>query len=348
MHPILREPRRLGYYLLAWIPAELLLILLTAPRPLTWLESTTIVFPLCTVYAFVCLSTFYLCRAFPLGEAGVTRHLWTHLLNGVVGGGIWVGFSKILGSVAGIPADRLDSVLPLFFGVGALLYLLSVAMHWAFLEVQASQAAQRREAEAKLLAGEAELRALKAQINPHFLYNSLNSISALTGTEPQRARLMCIQLSEFLRSTLGLSAQAKVPLAQELDLLRRYLEIEKTRFGARLQIEEDISQECLQDQVLALLLQPLAENAIVHGISSLVEGGVLYVGVRHSEEHKLTIVMENAVDEETLLNVKEGFGLSSIKKRLQTAYGAHATLTTTALAGRFRAELVLPGVERTL
>jgi LytS/YehU family sensor histidine kinase len=109
--------------------------------------------------------------------------------------------------------------------LGLLVYCLSVALHYVLLAVQASR-------EAELQAREAELRALKAQINPHFLFNCLNSITALTASDPAKAREMCILLSDFLRDTLGLGERESIPWREELQLARTYLDVEQVRFGS--------------------------------------------------------------------------------------------------------------------
>src|SRR5256884_2648865 len=106
-----------------------------------------------------------------------------------------------------------------------------------------SRRAEAQATEARILARDAELKALKAQVNPHFLFNSLNSVSALTSIDPSKAREMCILLSEFLRLTLGLGEKTVIPLSEELALLERFLAIEKVRFGARLRVEEKIQEE---------------------------------------------------------------------------------------------------------
>jgi two-component system, LytTR family, sensor histidine kinase AlgZ len=345
MHPIFRGARRLGLYILCWIPLALLLIFLTSPQPLSFAESIVIVTPACTIYAFVCLCAFYTCRTFPLEGARLMRNLGHHALHAVLGGAIWLLAARLVGSALSIPAARLNAALPLFFGFGVLLYLLSVAMHWAYLAIEASQLARGREADARLSASQAELRALKAQINPHFLYNSLNSISALTSLDPARARQMCIQLSEFLRQTLGLSDRDRVPLELELDLVRRYLAIEQTRFGSRLVIEEDVAAECLPDKIPALILQPLVENAIVHGIAGVVDNGLLRLTARHGNSSVLAITIENSFDADSPKKSSHGFGLTSIRRRLETEYGTRARLTVSTEDSRFRAELLLPVVE---
>ena len=148
---------------------------------------------------------------------------------------------------------------------------------------------------ASVLARDAELRALKAQVNPHFLFNSLNSISALTSSDPAKAREMCILLGDFLRRTLGLGEKSAIPLEEELSLIRSFLAVEKVRFGARIQMEENIDSDALDVSVPPLLLQPLVENAVVHGIANLVEGGSINLDT-HARDGDLSIPVENTFD----------------------------------------------------
>jgi LytS/YehU family sensor histidine kinase len=116
--------------------------------------------------------------------------------------------------------------------------------------------------QALVAARDAELKALKAQINPHFLFNSLNSISALAGIDAARAREMCVRLSDFLRSSLSVGEREAVPLSEELALAHNYLGVEQVRFGGRLRVEQQIAPECESALVPPLLLQPLVENAV--------------------------------------------------------------------------------------
>ena len=336
MHPILRGGK-LGLYLLVWLPvAYAVCQILVSEGRLSWVSSIGISVPLCLVYAFVCLSAWYPCRALPLRDERMPRVVLTHLGSAVGAGLLWVLTARFLisGSIA--------PVLPSLFGMGLVLYLLAVAVHYVFLAVDSSRQAQAREAEARLLAGEAELRALKAQINPHFLFNSLHSISALTSIDPAKAREMCILLSGFLRSTLGLGDKAMIPLEEELALVRSYLAIEKVRFGARLHFEENVAAECQRIRVPPLLLQPLVENAVVHGIANLTEPGFIRIAACARSSAGVTILIENSFDEDTLPATRVGFGLASVRKRLYAHYGDRAGLDAGPLQGIYRVEIELP------
>jgi LytS/YehU family sensor histidine kinase len=229
----------------------------------------------------------------------------------------------------------------LIYGFGVLLYLVSAAVHYAALAAEASRQAERRAAEARTLAREAQLQVLKLQINPHFLFNSLNSIAALATQDGGRAREMCIRLAEFLRGGLGLGNRESIPLREELELAKRYLEVERVRFGGRVRVEEQIESACEQCAVPALLLQPLVENAVKHGVAGLLEGAAIRLEARR-EGSAVAITLENEFDPESTAPHKMGMGLENVRRRLAVRYGREAGFTAGPAGGIYRVVLRLP------
>ena len=348
MHPILAQLRRLLLYLLGWIPlAGMLTYLLALPGGLSWLEAATVAFVLCLLYAFVCLAAWYPCRATPLERSSLSRFLFTHVAGALVASGLWLIAARILGRMLsgledfhGIDA-RLSRDYPLLFATGVLLYLLAVGFHYVLLALEASREAEARVMQASVLAREAELRALKAQVNPHFLFNSLNSISALTTSDAPKAREMCILLGDFLRRTLGLGEKAAIPLEEEMSLIHAFLAVEKIRYVARLRMEEKIDKEALDAQVPPLLLQPLIENAVGHGIANLIEGGWIRLAAER-RDGELSIVVENLFDPEAPPRRKSGVGLANVRQRLEARYGDRAKFATSVDGPCFRVAISLP------
>jgi len=190
-------------------------------------------------------------------------------------------------------------------------------------------------------ARDAELKALKAQINPHFLFNSLNSISALTSIDPVRARDMCVLLGDFLRLTLGLGEKTSVRLSEELELLQKYMAIEKVRFGARLTMHEEIQEESKACLLPPLLLQPLVENAVKHGIAGLPEGGDVRLAVQR-QNGRLAILVENSWDPEAPPRRLGGLGLKNVQQRLEARYGKDANFRVNTEGERFQVTLSIP------
>jgi len=299
------------------------------------------------VFGFVFLSPLYICRTHPLGSAPASRILGA-FGSAAAAGGLVFAASAWLAALAleraGIFASlgsRIDPYLVYWFGMGVVLYFLSAGLHYAVLAVEASRDAERRAAEARTLAREAELLALRMQINPHFLFNCLHSISALATQDGVRAREMCVRLAGFLRSSLSLGGRECIPLNEELALARSYLEVEHVRYGERLRVEEEIELGCADCAAPALLLQPLIENAVKHGIAGLLEGGTIRIAACR-EGALVSIVIENAFDPETPAPARMGIGLAHVRRRLCVRYGDRAALEAGPSDGLYRVVLRFP------
>jgi two-component system, LytTR family, sensor histidine kinase AlgZ len=333
MHPLLQNRGALATYVALWaVLAGLLAALLRLAGDATWYEAVVLTLPGCMFYALMCLTPWYMCRALPLSTEW-WRLTVQHLGAAILATALWIGAASGMAILADL--DRqLNPAIPHLIAVGLLLYILSIALHYVLLALEASR-------ESALLARDAELRALKSQINPHFLFNCLNSISALTTSDPSRAREMCVRLSEFLRNTLGLGERESISWKEELELARTYLEVERVRFGARLQVEMDVEESCSECRVPALVLQPLVENAIKHGIATLVDGGVVRLESR-VRSGTLEVSVENEFDPEAPAPRRSGLGLRNLRDRLRTRFGGGAEVVTTAANNVFRAEMRFP------
>jgi two-component system, LytTR family, sensor histidine kinase AlgZ len=346
MHPLLTR-NRLRLYLLAWVPLTVTSIYVLATRgTLGWLQATVLAVAVFLFYALLCLSAWYPCRATPLGKVSFIRLLLTHLIAAGIMSFVWIQAGRAL-AYAILGPEKFDALrefqpqLNSIFTIGVLLYLLSVAFHYVLIAMEDSRRAEAQALEARVLARDAELKALKAQVNPHFLFNSLNSISALTSIDPVRARDMCVLLGDFLRLTLGLGEEASVRLGEELDLLRNYITIEKVRFGARLRMHEEVQEESKVCLLPPLLLQPLVENAVKHGIAGLPEGGDVRLSVQR-QNGRLSILVENSWDPEAPPRRSGGMGLKNVQLRLEARYGKDASLRVNTEGEFFQVSLNLP------
>ncbi len=175
------------------------------------------------------------------------------------------------------------------------------------------------------------------------MFNSLHSISALTAVDAGRAREMCIRLSDFLRNSLRLGERTTIPFSEELALARTYLEVEQVRFGQKLRVAQDIEEGCGDCEVPPLLVQPLVENAIKHGIATLVDGGEISIRGRRSADN-LRFVIENPFDPEAPSTRKNGIGLANVRERLAARYGNAARMEVEVEGERYRVILSLPFV----
>lgn len=340
MHPILLSGRRLAAYLLAWVPLLGFLVYVAwAATGMAWGDAAAVLAPACAIFAFDCLATWYIARARPLNSSAPFSLVVTWFVAAAGGGLTLAGCAWVAGWLMNKPvAGR----FALFFAMGALLYLIAAGLHYALLAIENSREAERRAAEARTLAREAQLEALKFQINPHFLFNSLHSIAALATLDGPRAREMCVRLSEFLRSSLGLENRERIPLEEELALARSYLEVERVRFGERLRVQEQIEPECRECAVPALLLQPLVENAVKHGIAGLVDGGSVRIGAR-LQSGDVIITLENSYDPEAASAPgRLGMGLAHVRRRLTMRYGDQAEMDASRQEGVYRVVLRVP------
>ena len=201
--------------------------------------------------------------------------------------------------------------------------------------------AQKREIMMNELSKEAELSQLRQQLQPHFLFNSLNSISALTVSQPQKAREMVLQLSDFLRGTIRKDHQQWMSLEEELSYLKMYLDIERVRFGHRLEIEFDIEDDVKQMHLPQLLIQPLLENAIKHGLYGITEDVKITLHA-FKEQNYLKLKIDNPFDPEVAAPKGTGFGLSSVDRRLFLLFGRKDLLESKSADSLFTVILKIP------
>lgn len=348
MHPILSERRVFVLYLVVWLVAGgLLSALLTTAGGLNLLEAASLSIPMMLVYGFMCLASYYLCRTFPLRRFDIARLLLIHAFGAALSSSLWISIGKSWVSlVAQLPPllpldEKYPAEIPLLFSVGISMFLLSIAVHYALIAFNESREAERQTMELRFHAQEAELRALRAQINPHFLFNSLNSVSALTTQDPQAARKMTLLLADFFRKSVSLGSQHSVMLEEELALAMNFLGIEQVRFGDRLRIELAIQDEAKRIPVPPLLLQPIIENAISHGIAHLVEGGLISIRA-DKRGNRLSIRIENPTDPDRPAGRGTGIGIENVRNRLKASYGMDARLETNVTPDRYRVEVLIP------
>jgi LytS/YehU family sensor histidine kinase len=218
-------------------------------------------------------------------------------------------------------------VLAAMFALGLILYGLAAAVNYLAIESEHVRQLETQRLQMKLTAQDAELRMLRAQVDPHFLFNSLNSVSALTSLDPAAARAMTVQLAEFFRLTLGLRADHMVTLDRELQLVRHFVAIEQVRFGDRLRFEAAIDPAAAACLLPPLLLQPLVENAIKHGITKRVAGGVLRVaGECHNGNLCLSVYNDGPGLPADWEARQTGVGIGNLRTRLQILHGSGSGL----------------------
>jgi two-component system, LytTR family, sensor kinase len=250
---------------------------------------------------------------------------------------------------------ELDPMQRVRFALDAAVVWLFFFIGWSafYLANQAQAAAlgaQRRLADAESAAQAAQVRALRYQVNPHFLFNTLNSLSSLVMTgRTDRAETMLLALSTFFRTSLSLDPSADVTLAEEIDLQRLYLDIEKARFPDRLHVEIDVPRELEQARLPALLLQPIVENAIKYGVSKSRKAILIRIDARHLDNHRMVLEicnrLKNGGKDELPAATHEGtgLGLANVCQRLEARWGSRASCRYGPMSGGgYKVALTMP------
>ena len=312
-----------------------------------WDQSALLLLPPMVVQLFFCLGTRFISRSNPIRVNTLVRVIFTHLLAAGILSGSWIVLTMVytvmLESITGNPAwpAIFRSSIPLLTGISMALYSVSVLFHYLLMANRAARKAEHDALNQRLYAAQAELKVLKSTIHPHFLFNSLNSIIPLINRDPEKAEQFVRQLSDFFRYSLKYGGEKTVRLEEELDHIRDYLAIEKNRFGERLQVKYDPDESTLEAPVLSLILIPLIENAIKHGISQCLEGGELAISVRNDGDF-LSITVTNPYEKPSRPLQGEGLGIRTLKQRLQFHYGNSARCITRQTDRQYSATIMIP------
>ncbi len=323
-------------------------------REVPW--GTAMVFEMGYGYLWAAVSPFVfaLSKRFRLGRGRDWVNILIHLLGAV----FFAAITKVAWDFLIFPMMKpwtapedlysiMKSVLSqIDFGI--IQYFSLIIGHHALEYYRAYEEGRYRSSQLEARLAQAQLKTLKMQLHPHFLFNTLHALSELMHENPVTAERMIIRLSDFLRLSLDHVALPEVALSQELDFLKRYLEIEQMRFEDRLTISYDIDPNVLRAQVPNLILQPLVENALKHGIANRRTAGLLRIVCREHDEKLSLLVSDNGPDSEPLKKpvdgpVREGVGLNNTRTRLEHLYGgAHKIELRKMASGGFEVCIVIP------
>ncbi|HRP55512.1 histidine kinase [Agriterribacter sp.] len=257
---------------------------------------------------------------------------------------LWLGCTKVVLSYVADPftVSTFSESVPIRLAIAMLVSgcVTLISVLWYTLEEQKEQ--ERRKNESEKIARDAELYKLRQQLQPHFLFNSLNSISALVISKPAEARKMIQQLSDYLRSTLKKEEHMWIILSEELQYLELYLDIEKVRFGHRLATDIRSGASALSAQLPAMLLQPIVENAIKFGLYDTVDDITISIDCA-MENQMLAVTVKNPFDPEISQPGKgTGFGLRSVQRRLSLLFARNDLLNTSTTGNIFITQIKIP------
>jgi two-component system, LytTR family, sensor kinase len=275
-----------------------------------------------------------------------TGRVLSFMIGAVMASFIWVwATGQVLSEIYTDRNDYLDflsNTMAIRTIIGILMITLFMLFGWVVHVARENLEEARRLHEISRISKEAELLNLRQQLQPHFLFNTLNSVSALAGSDPALARKMIHQLSDFLRGSIRQSEERKNTLEEEIEHLKLYLEIEKVRFGSRLQTQIQIAPETLHVKLPSLLLQPLVENAIKFGLYDTLDEVLISIISTIENEH-LVIQIINPFDNTTQKQIPgTGFGINSVTRRLFLLYGRNDLLSTHSHQNKFTVTIKIP------
>jgi signal transduction histidine kinase len=320
--------RRAGYALLYWFTSTLVATITYSQ--MHWVSfirvgKTAALWSLNST--LLAIGIFWLTLKVPLGRFSKPVFFTIHLLAAIICAGLSVGMAFLSLYIYADPVivEYLRTMYPQLFQIGITGYI-ALAGWFYFLQYQKHSREQAvREANLQKLSREAELKALKTQINPHFLFNTLNSLNALVIKDPKKTREIITRLGNMLRYVLEGSESNFVPLRQEIEFVENYLAIEKTRLGEKLKFYVNVDKNLAEVRVPPIILQPLVENAIKHGVTKQTRGGWVRIDVKADKGNLKCQVTDNCgklnpPEKNLNTNTNQGLGLRNIRERLKCIF----------------------------
>jgi two-component system LytT family sensor kinase len=342
-HPFLTNTKLAIYYAAFWVivaAAYVLLLIFNNDRDIG--TAVLEVFTFLISFAVFGSAIWYVIKFSTLENNSALRIISAHAIAATIIVFIWMYFGMVVIKLINPLAEfRMQQGMGYRILGGYMMYIVYIVFFYAINYYQGFKEKLRNEGKLKALVKEAELHALKSQINPHFLFNSLNSISSLTMTDPSKAQEMVINLSQLMRYSLKYDQSEKVKLEQELENNKLYLNIEKVRFGSKLNPHFDVDKKCLKASIPNMILQPLYENAIKYGVYEATEP-VDVITICKCNDEVLEVTIKNTYDPDVLKSKGEGIGLRNIRDRLEIIYGNPLLLKMHDNKKEFTVTLTIP------
>jgi len=344
MHPVFRSNRSLQSVIALWLVFAIVLSLLPTTLAGMRVDIGLLVFgPWFFLLLFFCLPNYYISEHLDLQKTSAI-----HLLSAQLGamavtiafwfvlGYLWAKYAAFLFStpLTSIYLHSLRINLPLGCGI----YLLWIFIHYAYLLALQSEKNQSETLQKQLLLNQIELQIVKETVHPHFLYNSLNMLANLALAAPEKINPLCTRMADFLRYSVNYGNKQWVTLEEEIEHVRNYLMIEQERFGDRFELLLKVEDSLSQRQVIPLLLFPLVENCVKHGIDSSLERGYIHIEIK-AEDGGLSFVIENSYDALGKKPRSTGIGQKALIKRLQAIYGGNYRFDVSATETSYRVSL---------
>lgn len=346
LNPILKNGSALFIYVVIWtLVAGLHFVLLRFFYHFSYAVSITDAAFSNFSFALLSLSSWYIVRYVNVEHKGTVNLVINHFIAAIILSGLWTGVNYFL--YYEIFADYtlynnfLAKSLAWRFASGMLFYFVIILIYYLIIYYHNYQNKRIDELNLRNIVKETKLSYLKAQLNPHFLFNSLNSISSLTTIDPEKAQEMIIKLSSYLRFTLDQKENKLIPFEDELENCQLYLEIEKIRFGKRLKIENIIDENSCNIKVPNMILQPLYENAVKYSVHESID--TITITTKTEMTNKaMEITISNNIDKNSIARKGKGIGLKNIKSRLKLIYNSDDLIKINKAEDRFEVKILVP------
>lgn len=345
-HPFIHQPTQRLIYIILWlvlIVGQVGLVITTGSLEPEHAIADSLVYNL--LLMFFSITPYYMINS--IGNRFSIKMLATNILiPGIMLLAIWLVLAwQILLQLVNDATYQLFAfeALPYRFAFGLLIYTIITMVYLLLNSLRDIQVKNRRMNELNNLVRDAEINALKAQINPHFLFNSLNSIASLTLTAPGKAREMVVKLSEYMRYVIRRNEREMMALSEEMANINRYLDIEMIRFGDRIEVLNRMAPDCSKAQIPNMVLQPVFENAVKHGVYESSETIRIFTRCKLTP-NELVMVIANNFDPEAKPAKGKGIGLENIRRRLMLQYNRSDLLQYGKLGNLFTVVLTIPQI----
>ncbi len=345
-NPLFESVRYFYFYLSFWIVITILYILVLYFG--TNIKLPIIIYDGLIFNSLICglgISFWYSVKYVPLEETSLIKIFISHFVAGIIASIVWLALGY---SILNFVLDNNTSYQTFFYSslqwrflIGLLYYSMIILFYYIFIISKNLEEKATKEKKLQNLVIEAELKSLKFQINPHFIFNSLNSMSALTDIEPARAKSMILKLADFLRFSLANSEKQKNLLEEEIKNIKLYLDIEKIRFGDKFEFTPEIDDDVLQLPLPSMILQPLFENTIKHAVYESTDK-VFISFICKKEDYFLKIIIENNFDPGCLSKKGTGIGLKNISDRLKLIYNRDDLINISKYDSSFKVSIKIP------
>ncbi len=345
INPFIKYSRQFLIYIIVWLVIS---IIETAILSFSDLRIKYVIIDVLihnNVYALLGFIIWYPVYFSDIEKKPILFILLTHIASVFLVVLVWSQLSQYLVSLA-VEKDYSYSLFMknsqfVRYGMGILFYIIIVLIYYLIIYYNSFQEKLLKEADLKTLVKESELASLKAQINPHFLFNSLNSVSSLTMVDASKAQEMIIKLAEFLRYSIGKDQKEKTTLKNELENIQRYLDIEKTRFNEKLELKLKLNKNCEESFLPNMILQPLIENAIKHGVYENIDKTEISIDCFANRDY-LEIFIRNNFDPKAIPRKGAGVGLKNIAHRLGIIYNRSDLIRVNKGDTQFEVRLLIP------